>query len=376
MNLQDAYDKAFNLLKDKKAKGHTISIIEWMIAYNLLTNNVDIPYYSINDIDNMSQNDINKLAKLLTMNGNNRSNIKNILRYLHKLEEVTFLLPEVQDIILNNLTLLELRDIKINNINAYDVIDLLKNHRNKKIIREFIYDNLSIILSYNFLNDYDIISDNRKKLIERYDAEETNKSINYTFFNGDLSRIDLYRLNLEILSNFIIDLVKLNELRLVKEAIFLINEFEFNKGFTFNYYLTEKLMDKLDDKTIILIDIIGQDNFFKELERIIKHDFRLSYTSLSKILKEFVILNNFEFLLRGLQILIDQDYTGNKKIIYKILQSIKKSIREKQNDKIMKYIDIIGTMSFTNTVKSGNRTTNSRILDKFNKLIKDIDDQK
>ena len=36
MNQDDAYDKALILLKDKKARGHTTSIIEWMIAHNLL----------------------------------------------------------------------------------------------------------------------------------------------------------------------------------------------------------------------------------------------------------------------------------------------------------------------------------------------------
>jgi len=83
----DAYNKASILLKDKKAKGHTTSIIEWMIAYNLIQNNVNIPEYKINEIDDMSQEDIDKLSKILTMKGNNPKNIKNILRYLHKLDE-------------------------------------------------------------------------------------------------------------------------------------------------------------------------------------------------------------------------------------------------------------------------------------------------
>jgi len=84
----DAYDKALILLKDKKAIGHTTSIIEWMIAYNLFQSNINIPRYSVSEIDNMSRDDINKLAKLLTMKGNNLNNIKNILRFLHKLDEL------------------------------------------------------------------------------------------------------------------------------------------------------------------------------------------------------------------------------------------------------------------------------------------------
>lgn len=85
---EDAYNIALDLLKKKTSKGHTISIIEWMMARNLLINKIDIPYYNISDINNMSQDKINELAKLLKMNGNNVDNIKNILRYLHKLNEI------------------------------------------------------------------------------------------------------------------------------------------------------------------------------------------------------------------------------------------------------------------------------------------------
>ena len=85
-----------------------------MIAHNLLLNQVNIPNYTINEIDNMSQNEINKLAKLLTMKGNNPDNIKNILRYLHKLDdENIILLPEINDLILNTLYDIEKIDKEI-----------------------------------------------------------------------------------------------------------------------------------------------------------------------------------------------------------------------------------------------------------------------
>jgi predicted transcriptional regulator len=88
-NKDDAYDQALILLKDKKAIGHTTSIIEWLTAHNLFVRKVNIPNYTIYKIDNMSQNEINQLAKLLTMNGNNPENILNILRYLHRLNDIT-----------------------------------------------------------------------------------------------------------------------------------------------------------------------------------------------------------------------------------------------------------------------------------------------
>src|SRR5436190_21202434 len=89
-NKNDAYDKDRILLKDKKAIGHTVSIIEWMMAHNLFIRKVmnNIPSYNINEINNMSEIERNLLAKLLMMNGNNVVNIKNILRYLHKLNDV------------------------------------------------------------------------------------------------------------------------------------------------------------------------------------------------------------------------------------------------------------------------------------------------
>jgi len=146
----DAYDKILKLLKDKNSKDHTTRIIEWMIAHNLLVNKINIPYFTSDQIDNMTQNEINKLAKLLTMNGNNVINIKNILRFLHKLnEENITLLPEINDIILNRLYEVEKIDKDINFIiktgSSQDILNLLKTHHNKRIIRELILENIALI---------------------------------------------------------------------------------------------------------------------------------------------------------------------------------------------------------------------------------------
>ena len=87
-NKDDAYDKASILLKDKKAIGHTLSIIEWIIAHNLLKGKINVPNYTTLKIDKMSSFEINNLSKLLSMKGNDRGNIKNILKFLHKLDDV------------------------------------------------------------------------------------------------------------------------------------------------------------------------------------------------------------------------------------------------------------------------------------------------
>ena len=38
-NEKETYDIVYELLKDKKAVGHPISIIEWLMAHNLIINN-------------------------------------------------------------------------------------------------------------------------------------------------------------------------------------------------------------------------------------------------------------------------------------------------------------------------------------------------
>ena len=109
----------------------------------------------------MSQNEIDNLLKLLGMKSNNVNNIKNILRYLYKLQERISLLPlfELNEIISSNLTQLEIQDVDVSKLTYEDVIDLLKTHRNKKAIRKFIYDNLNKIIIYNSLSiDFNFVS--------------------------------------------------------------------------------------------------------------------------------------------------------------------------------------------------------------------------
>jgi len=79
-------------------------------------------------------------------------------------------------------------------------------------------------------------------------------------------------------------------------------------------------------------------------------------------------------LIKSLQVLIDKDYTCNGKIIYKILQGIKRAMQSKNDNLIIRYIDIIRPMSVLNTVKSGNRKTNTIRLEKFNRLIKEAEE--
>lgn len=130
INEDDAYDKAKKLLKDKNSKGHTINIAQWIIAYNLLKQKINIPNYTNYEIDKMSQTKLNELAKLLTMKGNDIENIKNILKFLHKLDEsinitnnenLTIAGEEIFNIILSNM---DNKTINRMNINKYSTLAL------------------------------------------------------------------------------------------------------------------------------------------------------------------------------------------------------------------------------------------------------------
>jgi hypothetical protein len=117
----DVYDLAFTLINDQNAKGHTRSIAEWMKAYNLVQNNVNIPTYTTLEIDNMNEKKLNTLARMLTMKSNNVETIKNILRYLHKLDVKHKRNPfetdieDVNYILLNTFNIDNLNNLKINN---------------------------------------------------------------------------------------------------------------------------------------------------------------------------------------------------------------------------------------------------------------------
>ena len=83
------YNIAKRLVKNSKTKFEISSVVEWMIAHNLIVLKANIPTYRKSDILEMSDQEIKKLARSLTMKSNNIDHILNILRYLGKLNEYT-----------------------------------------------------------------------------------------------------------------------------------------------------------------------------------------------------------------------------------------------------------------------------------------------
>ena len=184
-----AYNKTLFLLGDKNITGHTTSIIEWMIAYNLLIHKVDINIYTSEEIDNMEQFQIDNLAILLTMKGNNKSNIKNILGYMNKLTYFDILPAEIKIEILgkadineiNKLFILsrdfkkvceskDVRSLLIHKFSNDDKLDI-SNYTNVELIRYYqivsykkkhcFYDNKKQSLPSYLQNEEDLLEINQ-----------------------------------------------------------------------------------------------------------------------------------------------------------------------------------------------------------------------
>jgi hypothetical protein len=225
-NKDDAYNRALKLLKNKNTKGHTTRIIEWMMAHNLLINNVDVPNYTVYQIDNMNQREINDLAKLLGMSGNNKENIKNILRYLNKLNYVDLFTetnkPNYKNLTEKEIDVLFRSRFENKGKNAYienetlakyyelkyiDLSKILKNIEAKtdlsidviKLLNEIankIYKDLMSDDAYSFiqkLNNYpEYLSERCKKLVEPEDKIENKVIIIINDIIKDILQLSFY----------------------------------------------------------------------------------------------------------------------------------------------------------------------------------------
>ncbi len=362
-NKDEAYDIAKNLLSNKQSKGHTTSIIEWIMAHNLLINKINIPSYTVIEIDDMSQDDINELSKLLNMKGNNINNIKNILRYLHKLYLLP--LPELNEIISSNLAELEIGEINVSKLKYKNVINLLKTHRNKKDIRKFIYNNLDKIIIYNSLyidfddNDYNydylfnnvniynknilikIFIDNKEKLKKYYSDYMINNFIKEAKENDDDDEVYIGKSEMYDLVDFTFDLINLNEITLAKRVFDIANELHYyGRSYPYNYDLVDFSIIK-DSKTIKeIVNFMGEDEFLNNYS-LIEYDDDFSSDNTKKFLENLVRLEKYDLLVKIIQMYVDQNHKFKGKMIYKILQSIKKSILDKNKDLILKYVKFL-----------------------------------
>lgn len=366
-NDQD-YKLALTLLKDRKTIGHTTSIIEWMIAYNLLKRKVDIKNYTSHEIDTMSQNKINRLAKLLTMNGNNKDNIKNILKYLNRLNK-EFLISDINDIILENLNQIELQHLNIYHLYFDDIIKLLKTHRNKKEIRLFIYANLEKIVAYhrikirmddpyrtdyvldNILNTSNIyekdimikvIKNNRLTFIEYHSDDEINYYIKEIEKINSVEEIKLEEYpEINNLVNFILNLITADEIGLAKQTFNIVHKFKFmGRSYSFNHELINNLMNKnYTDHLKVIIDFIEEKEFIIIINEIIREQ---SLEDMKELLINLIRLQKYDILINILELyaenlLYNYESTASRKI-KNVLEKMKDAIKSENYDLMFYFI--------------------------------------
>lgn len=116
----DPYGEAWKLI-EKGADFYPDSVIEWMMAYNLINSKKNIRKYTPNEVIFMSEIDLRKLAQLLDMKTINISHMINILTYAHKLNDLDKYPKE---------SLLEMRDL-LNKMNYRQIISYCSNKKNK-----------------------------------------------------------------------------------------------------------------------------------------------------------------------------------------------------------------------------------------------------
>jgi len=382
-NKEIDYDETLSLLKDNKTKGHTTSIIEWMIAYNLLINNVDIPYYTIDDINTMSQNDINKLAKLLTMKGNNRNNIKNILRFLNKLDnDQKYLLPEINSNILNILSQLEVKDMDLYNLKYNNIISLLKTHHNKKEIRKFIYNNLSKIIIYNsidfdlyqyiydyidncqecnyyvtlyeylaedYLNIYNkfiysqIIKDNRETLLKYYSNKEIDDLIEKIneYDRNDEGHEYIGKHEMYILVDFTLNLIEINEIGLAKKVFDISNDLHLHgRGYPYNVELVNFSISRTPKILKIIINYIGEEQFIDDYFENINND-GYEFFQDRQFLIDLVNLEKYDLLIKIIDRYLSENYNIKDESNNKTLKKIKDGINSDNKEEIIKYLNLL-----------------------------------
>lgn len=266
------------------------------------------------------------------------------------------LLPEIKNIILDILNQLEAKDIDIKILGFDDTILLLKTHRNKKMIRKIIYDNIEKIINYYVLEidtdelcnlDYisnlhintnlmlEIINDNEKEILKNYSIEEKDNHINsIKSSNNDFYNIAIGKSYMNDLIFFIYNLIVNNEIVLAKKAFDISKRNNYiAKHNDFEYHILESLLDNTDINFLkVIIDFIGEDIFISTFEDIISIEgFNSDYL---KLFNNLLNLEKYELLKE----LVNSLKSNYKVFKSNILHNLNEAIYLKDNDVIMNYV--------------------------------------
>jgi len=187
------YEKAFDLMNQKITlyDDADISIVQWLLAYNALKNNVVNRRYTESEINNLSKGELDKLAKKLGMKGNNVQNIIAILRFMHK-----FYTKEHQETITG---IYDLDKILLQTIDPEELSNLPVNDYIRKILdnQNFWKERLRVRLGLTTNTDVDYkhitkLLDNGKSFEENYQFALKNESydIIYILLENDVVMSD------------------------------------------------------------------------------------------------------------------------------------------------------------------------------------------
>jgi hypothetical protein len=176
-NNKSIYDTAFSMIITGKGNYYPDSLIDWIIAHNLLNEGKDIRIYTRGEIDLLPPRELKKLSNFLDIyeSNNLKRSVINVLKYLKKLD-ISIVHPDI------DINILQLVDEQRILTGSYETI--IKIFSKNKSLRKFIYDNMErIIKDVTFEEDYISTS------------------------------------TIEELVDFIVELMKMKEITLAKEAL-------------------------------------------------------------------------------------------------------------------------------------------------------------
>ena len=98
-NTNENYVSAWNLIQNGQGREAPLSIVDWLIAYNLSNQQVKLPVISLLSIINAQPDDPNltNLANILTLNDVNKERIISILHYLNVLDTEMLVYDKIPD---------------------------------------------------------------------------------------------------------------------------------------------------------------------------------------------------------------------------------------------------------------------------------------
>ena len=170
------YDKAFKLMNEKITlyDDVDVSIIEWMMAYNALKRNVIDKMYHIDDINELSEVELNKLAKNLGMQGNDVVSIVNILKFMHMFSNKPYreTITGIYD--LDKVLLQTIDNKELNHLTLNDYTKKILNDQNfwKERLRRRLGLKSNKDLDYKFIAKF---LDDGKSFEENYQTALKNK---------------------------------------------------------------------------------------------------------------------------------------------------------------------------------------------------------